>query len=299
MQPPDWFLSAVSTERQDHYINIAGAKIHYQTWSNSDKQGLLFVHGHAAHAHWWDFIAPHFIEDFAVGAIDMSGNGDSEHREQYGVQLFAEEIITVARQVNKATGRKPILVAHSFGGSMSRIAAHLHGDQLGGLVLVDSMISNKKVDREPPVMPKQKDRVYDSLDAAKRRFRLRPPQPRPAVYILDYIAEHSLRHDQQGYRFKLDPAVLAKMDPNEAIDLPDAATMVKQLNIPTAFIYGEESRFFPTGSHKYLTSLFDEAAIAMIPDAHHHVFLDNGPAFISALKKMLTVIDSASLNNNK
>ena len=38
---------------------------------------MLCVHGGAAHAHWFDFVATGFIEDHHVRAIDLRGHGDS------------------------------------------------------------------------------------------------------------------------------------------------------------------------------------------------------------------------------
>ncbi|MBV1872605.1 MAG: alpha/beta hydrolase, partial [Gammaproteobacteria bacterium] len=93
---PEWFIKAVNTPYADKYIDVDGSKIHYQHWRNEgEKQGLLLVHGGGAHSHWWDFIAPSFLEEFNVAAIDISGMGDSEHRSQYTLDLFAKEIISV------------------------------------------------------------------------------------------------------------------------------------------------------------------------------------------------------------
>ena len=90
---PDWFQQYTTLARNDHWITVAGARIHYQSWNDQEaKPGLLFVHGHAAHAHWWDFIAPAFIDNYKVAAMDMSGAGDSDHRDAYSARTFAEEI---------------------------------------------------------------------------------------------------------------------------------------------------------------------------------------------------------------
>jgi len=43
---------------------------------------IVFVHGGAAHAHGWSFIAPLFVPDDRVAAIDLSGHGDRERRDR-------------------------------------------------------------------------------------------------------------------------------------------------------------------------------------------------------------------------
>ena len=100
------------------------------------KPGLMLVHGHAAHAHWWDFIAPAFAGDFDVVAIDLSGAGDSDHRESYTAARFGEEIVSI---IEAAELTSPTVVGHSFGGTLTRIAAHLSPDAMQSVVIVDSV----------------------------------------------------------------------------------------------------------------------------------------------------------------
>ncbi len=282
---PDWFQHYTTLPRNDHWITVAGASIHYQSWNAQDaKPGLLFVHGHAAHTHWWDFIAPAFVDDYRVAAMDMSGAGDSDHREAYSAKIFAEEIYSAAR----ALGDNTVVVGHSLGGTMTRICGHIYGESLGGIVIVDANISRNRGSRTPPPMPRKKDRIYPTIESGARRFRLRPAQPAPADYILSYIAEHSLKQNATGFSFKLDPAVFAKMDEVSAQDLPDAVSMIKNLPCKSGFIYGEKSIFFPAENVAHLATLFPAQLIGGIPDAHHHLFLEQPLAFCNELGRILT-----------
>lgn len=281
-----------------------GAQIHYQTFAEKfnekEKPALLFVHGHAAHSHWWDFIAPAFCDRYHVAAMDMSGSGDSDHRQQYSAFGFAREVLSVADQI----GNSCIVVGHSFGGSITRIAAYLHctGElttrALDGVVLADSVISTSKGSRKsiPIPIPRQKRHFFTSLEHGMKRFRLRPPQPCENRYLLDYIAEHSLKETEQGFEFKLDQLVFSKMVPDHVMDLPDAAPMIGEItNIDrgedqacqVGFIYGAQSRFFSEKSQPFLEELFSEQRVIQIPDAHHHLFLDQPLAFLTVLSQML------------
>jgi len=60
-------------------VTVAGCRIHFLHWTRAParpgKRGLLFVHGGGAHSHWWSYIAPYFIRDFRVAAIDLSIGG--------------------------------------------------------------------------------------------------------------------------------------------------------------------------------------------------------------------------------
>jgi pimeloyl-ACP methyl ester carboxylesterase len=282
---PAWFKQAVATESETRVFSCDGATISYRHWPNPGRPGVLLVHGHAAHAHWWDFIAPGLTGDYDVAAIDLSGYGESDHRHRYTARGFAREII---QSCETAGLQNPIVVGHSFGGAMTRVAAYLHPRSLAGIILIDSMIAFQRGDRKPPPMPKMKDRHYATLESGMRRFRLRPPQPCENAYIIDYIAAHSLKRTPQGYQFKLDPAVFAKMPADE--ELPVAADMVRQLNVPVGLIYGKKSRFFPPESIDRIAGLIEPALLTGIEAAHHHVFLDQPLQFIPALQQMLSAI---------
>ena len=56
-----------------HFTEVKGAAIHYLRWHQPNKATVLLVHGHAAHAHWWDAVAIHLRKDFDIIAVDLSG----------------------------------------------------------------------------------------------------------------------------------------------------------------------------------------------------------------------------------
>jgi len=284
MQNPDWIHQAIKRPTTQHSLTVDGTRISYRCWnSDSSKPGLLFVHGYGAHSHWWDFIAPAFTPQYRVAALDLSGAGDSEHRQTYYARTFAEEIYQVAC----ALGQNTIVVGHSFGGAMTRIAGHEHGADLGGIVLVDSAVSRHINQYQPPQEPRSRTRYYTSIEQGMRRFRLRPPQPCSNDFLIAHIARHSLRETQEGFVFKLDQALFAHMPAPPPPALPDGASMLASMACPVGAIYGDLSVFFPLATRQLLAELLPAEGIKNIPEAHHHVFLDQPLAFIDSLQKLL------------
>jgi len=281
------FQQFIAMPSTDHVVSVEGSDIHYRRWHPPEVKtnpGLLFVHGYGAHSHWWDFIAPAFLENYEVLAMDMSGAGDSQHRGLYTATMFAKEIISVCRDAHIQSA---IVVGHSFGGSMTRVAAHLYGEELSAVVLVDTNLPRHRGKRTPPPPPRKHTRHYNSLALGAKRFRLRPPQPCGNRFIVDHIAKHSLTSDEDGYYFKLDQALFSKLQDDPKVELPDAASMVEQTLCPVGFIYGEDSRLFPAEAIKVVTEVIEPELLRCIPDAHHHVFLDQPVVFIDALKGIL------------
>jgi pimeloyl-ACP methyl ester carboxylesterase len=163
MEKPGWFLRALEVPFEDRTVEVAGAPIHYLYWEEqggADRPGLVFVHGNGAHAHWWTFLAPFFLEHHRVAAIDLSGAGDSGRRDRYTPEQFAAEVAAVADDAG--FGDDVIIVGHSFGGFITLKTGLLYNDRLAGVVLVDSAVRppDFKWERDPRRSPIKPKRVY-------------------------------------------------------------------------------------------------------------------------------------------
>jgi len=90
---PGWFDAALAQRPEDRDVRVKGCDVHYLRWGDVERPGLVLVHGGAAHAHWWSFIAPQFTQQYHVLAPDLSGHGDSGRRPVYAVETWADEIM--------------------------------------------------------------------------------------------------------------------------------------------------------------------------------------------------------------
>ncbi|MFT4851779.1 MAG: pimeloyl-ACP methyl ester carboxylesterase, partial [Bacteroidia bacterium] len=183
---PEWFTHSLSIKPTSHTIDVSGVPIHSLRWGDDpNKPGLVFVHGNGAHAYWWTFIAPFFLDHYRVIAIDLAGAGDSGASERYTPEAFAKQINAVADDAE--FGSDTIIVGHSFGGYITLKTGLIYNQRLGGVVLVDSAVRppDFQWERDPRSSPVKPKRVYADFDAALARFRLMPPQGCENQYILD------------------------------------------------------------------------------------------------------------------
>ena len=65
---------------------------------------MSFASGGGAHAHWWTHVAATFARDLRVVALDLSGHGDSGHRDEYDIELWASEVMAVLALATYRTG---------------------------------------------------------------------------------------------------------------------------------------------------------------------------------------------------
>jgi pimeloyl-ACP methyl ester carboxylesterase len=291
---PAWFEAALTHAPERTMHQVKGVAIETLTWGQRGKPGLLLVHGGMAHAHWWSFIAPFFAETHRVAAISLSGMGGSGWRESYEIDTFVAEMLTVMQAEGLFDGSvKPVIMGHSFGGLPTLAAAVEHGARLGGIVILDSPLASPEQRKaraagRPPSKPPRDTLIYDTEAAAIMRFRFQPAQHGGNLFIADHIARHSLRpikkpDGSMGVTWRFDPFMwsrLARRDP--ATDLPRAGTT------KTAVIWGATSALYPKDVVDYVRSESPKGTLFVeIPEANHHVMVDQPLALVTALRAVL------------
>jgi pimeloyl-ACP methyl ester carboxylesterase len=281
---PQWFKDALAIGPESRFVEVAGARIHYLRWGDRARPGLLLVHGNAAHAHWWDFIAPFLARDYNVAAIDLSGMGDSDWRQNgYAMETFAREELAVCEDAGMfKLDEPPVIVGHSFGGFVTMLTGGLYGDRLAGVVIVDSPVNPPDRPGGPPKRAIKPHNVYPSLAAAMARFRLMPPQTSENLYLVDWVARNSLKEVAGGFTWKFDPAIWQRFS------IGDTAERLKATRCRIAVLRGEHSVLLPPQIGEYMFNLLGRSApMVEIPQAQHHIMLDQPLALVAALRALL------------
>jgi pimeloyl-ACP methyl ester carboxylesterase len=286
---PAWFDAALAQEPERSSFEVLGASIELLTWGKVGKPGLLLLHGNGAHADWWSFIAPLLADDYRVAAISWSGMGDSDWRPKYSAEIFMAEIFGAmdAAQL-EADGGKARIVGHSFGGFPTLYAAVHQGERLGGIVMLDSTIHPPEHQWNGPPRRTGPNKVYTDLPAALARFRLAPPQTCENDYVADWIARKALRQAPMtdgsgtGWTWKFDPELWHNFE------MPPLGQLLSQVNCPVALVWGERSKLmYPATMAFMLRELPDDIVKFSIPDADHHVMIDQPLATTAALRALL------------
>ncbi|VAV99376.1 Putative hydrolase [hydrothermal vent metagenome] len=303
---PRWFTNAMAVPREEGFADVSGHKVHYFRWGKHGNPPLLMTHGFLAHARCFAFIAPFLAEEYDVIAYDLAGMGDSEMVPDCDGQKRAEDMIAVAEKLDLFSGSvKPRIITHSFGSGVALTAMEQAGERFGGLIICDMMImrpSKLKAHLErgggPPGSGKsdKPNKVYPDYDTARARFILAPPQDVQQPFLIEYMAFHSMRPvddgGQVGWSWKFNPKVFARSD-NDQTKWQDAPQRIADLPGRLAIIYGEKSKLFDGDSAAYIREL-GGAHIPMIavPEAEHHLMLDQPLAFVTALRSVLAMWDT-------
>jgi pimeloyl-ACP methyl ester carboxylesterase len=279
---PAWFDEAIGHTPETAMIDVGGTRIETLAWGRRGDPGLIFIHGNLGHAHWWSFIAPFFADRFRVIAVSLAGMGGSDHRADYEAEDFARDVLVAGAAMGLFGGGKPIVVAHSAGAGAGAFIAGDRSDDLAGFVILDSGIRPAEM-MPPPHPPRTHRPVYPTITAALARYRFAPPQPCDNLFIADWIARHALgpAPGGEGFTWRFDPAVFAKVRASDAWD------HLRRATCRIAIINGERSKLTTPERVKVLRdALAPDTPCITIPDAAHHLMVDQPLALVSALRQL-------------
>jgi pimeloyl-ACP methyl ester carboxylesterase len=287
---PNWFKTCLDAPFDRGEVQVSGAKICYKAWGERGKPGLILVHGGVAHKGWWDFIAPWFSRHRRVVAMDLSGMGDSDWRDVYDMPLYADEVLATAEAGGAFEhARKPVLAGHSFGGFVTLGSAVRHGTRFERAVVIDSPVRPAEMQRRT-APPSRGGKIYDTQEEILSRFRLLPDQDCDNPYLLDHIAREAMHEVSRegkapGWAWKFDPNLWNKMQ----YDMRAAVETISEFQCPVALIRGENSLLVNDEVWGYMCKAFPgQTPRFSIPEARHHVMLDQPLALVSALRALIS-----------
>jgi len=278
---PEWFSRAIAAPWAEDGLAVDESPVVFRCWGDRSKPGVVLVHGDGAHSHWWDHVGPYLAQDSFVVALDLSGHGDSGRRDSYSLQIWAQEVVAVVRGLAHAS-IPPIVVGHSTGGHVGVISAAILGDQLGGLVLLESAIRempSESNDVRRGVFGRAK--VYPTQAAARERFRPWPDSPGALPYVLDHISLTSLQAVQEGWSWKFDPKIAIRPDQVVLTDLEGVVSRVAMIGAEFGLLTEEVSR-------QIRSRLDPGVSFTGILGAHHHVMLDQPLQLIATLRTVVS-----------
>lgn len=284
-RPPAWFTGAVADRPEVRSVEVDGTPINYLTWGDPANPALVLLHGGAAHAHWWSFIAPQLTRttstEYYVIAPDFSGHGDSGHRPRYTMEQWADEVMGVV--ADAGAQERPIVIGHSMGGHVAIVTAARYGDELAGAIIIDTPVRRPDPESEEGERGRmfRNPKTYDDLETAVEHFHLSPPQPCANDFILDHIARHSLTEVDTGWTWKFDPAVFAR-------ERYTTKNYLSETRCRLALMHGQLSDLVTPEVQEHMEELTGRnAPMVEIPQAYHHIPLDQPLALIAAIRAFL------------
>ncbi len=268
----------------DKFIEVAGLKLHVQDFGTAGKPAMLCVHGGAAHAHWFDFIASGFTADYHVRAIDQRGHGDSEWDKSptpdYSYGRYAADL---NEAVDKLGLRDFVLVGHSMGGVVSTVFASTFPGRAKAFILIDSTICM------PPdrianmhAVGNREGRHYATQEEFLANYKVRPAGSVATREVIQHIARHSGRPFEDGrWRYKVDRRIYAMRE------RMDSFPYWNNIKIPALLVKGDRSARITPEVIAEVKSRAPQVEVAEVSNSDHHVTLDNPLGFVHVMREFI------------
>jgi pimeloyl-ACP methyl ester carboxylesterase len=285
----DWLRRYLAHPAASLYTVVDGTRVHYRVWSSSSNVEmplLLFVHGYRGHTHWWDWIAPAFTDQFRVAAVDLSGMGKSEARGRYSAECFSRDVTGALAALN---AKSATLIGHSYGGSSVLLACAHDAERVDSenrirrAVILDSYVHFPDEDDDLPERSSVKrNRHYPSYEALRARYRLIPDQTVSHAAMFEHLARTSVRQTGDGWWWCFDPLLPT------APALANGPALLRRIKCPVDIVFGENSDVVDLArATATCAALPSTRGPICIPEARHHIMLDQPIALIGVLRALL------------
>lgn len=202
-------------------VNSRGLGIAVYEWGEISAPPVLMAHGGFDFARTLDVFAPLLAAGgYRVVSFDQRGHGDSEHAALYSWDADIRDLVEV---LNSVTYDAIPVIGHSKGGALTMGLTEACPHRVSKLVNIDGLpskqpspdiadrdrirlmadtLANWLDHRSQTADAKRKPGTIDEL--AKRRGRM---NPRLSDDWLRYLVTVGARHDSDGWRWKIDPAL--------------------------------------------------------------------------------------------
>lgn len=249
-------------DQHDHIVEVAGAPIHYSVTGNGDT-AVVLTHGFRAHHVWWAKVVPLLAEKYTVVTLDLSGSGDSGHRDDYGIDIWGQEVNAV---LDDAGIDKALMVGHSLGGTSVVMAATQAPERALGVIAMDTFIQGEGRMRPIGAAAASPVRYYETKEDAVGRFRLMPPQEGDDPALLERLAHYGVKAVDERWTWKFDQVVAPQID-EERLNASIAA-----LQVPFHYVHAMESPVVVPEVVTFILSFAPEGtSVTYVPEAKHHL----------------------------
>ena len=259
---------------------------------------MLCVHGGAAHAHWFDFVAPGFTLDYHVLAPDLRGHGDSQWATS-GSYTGAAYIYDLAQLIESLKLVPVTIIAHSLGGMISLRYAGLYPNKVARMIAIEGLGMSPKwladragkpyperlakwIDEQRSLAARQPKR-YATLDEAVARMQAENKHLNAAQAL--HLTRFGVNQNEDGtFSWKFDN-YLRSWPPSDMTEA-EIEELWGRVTCPTLLVYGGDS-WASNPETDGRARHFKTTKVITIPGASHWVHHDRFDAFMAEVEAFL------------
>ena len=249
------------------FIDLNGARLYYYAaGTRGAGEPVVLIHGFPTSGHLWTEVVPHVPAGHRVVVLDLLGFGRSDRPRARPVTVSAHADRTI--QLFDALGiDRACVVGHDAGGGIAQSMAVRYPERVSRLCLVDSVAFDQ--------WPRRRVKLVRAMMPVARHLppALLVPVLRGGLlrgYMDRGRGAHSAAHYVRPFRTTegRDALVqhLLELDP---VDTATLALRLREVDRPTAILWGEDDPFLPAGIARRLHDAVPNSTLDIIPGGRH------------------------------
>jgi pimeloyl-ACP methyl ester carboxylesterase len=255
---------------------LNGIHLRVLHWGDPAARKLVLLHCGGGNASWWSHLAPTLARRFHVLALDFRGHGESDYPNELVVGAFSDDVEALLEHLGTPLVS---LVGHSMGGHIALDHAARH-ESIASLALIDITRGAERRSRRATRLALTLRRTYATREEAIRRYQFVPRARHVSASLRASIAAASLRREPDGrFGYAFDRrwfSVPSRPKPD-----------LGRIRCPTLLLRGCESELLTHEGAMEVTDELADGQLREIPEAGHHVQMDQPERVLEALTSFL------------
>ena len=248
-----------------NYFGVDSKKI--ACWVNGNgfdeqAQSLFFIHGSGGDHSLWSFQYARLNKNFNIVAVDLPGHGSSEGSGESDINVYS---LWVKKLLDVLQLKNVIIIGHSLGAAIALTLAADFGSMIKGIAAVGGGL-------KMPVNP--------------AIFELLKKEPETAFELMCKFSLAKENRTKLAEPLKKSMAaanIEALYNDLVACDKIDLTEKVKNINLPSLIICGEEDKMTPPQLSRDIAANINGSKTCFIKNAGHMVMMENPEDFDNAL----------------
>jgi len=286
---------------REERVDAGGIGLKLRIWGDPSLPLVILQHGGKDHGRSWDWTVEALRDIRCVAVPDLRGHGDSDWAPGGGY-AFADMVTDFGSHVQhlERLGFTPPfdVIGHSYGGNITLHYTAAFGDKVRSLVSMEGLgFSQESFDKmvAKPGSERLRELVERRLKAREKKPRRFETQAEGIARMsalhqqlhddqAHHLATHALRHYDDGYGWKYDPAL--SMTEWRPTPPSEYGRLYADIPCPVLLVYGMES-WATSPSNDGRMETFQDVSLLEVEGAGHWPHHDKFDAFITTVRRFL------------
>lgn len=267
---------------ESHFLKVNDFKLHYEVFEGIVDQDTILIHGNLACNLWWYPFIEELKKNPDAGqkkgkliAADWRGCGLSKglkHEDEIDFNVFADDYLHLIESLNL---NQISVIGHSTGGLIGMLAVLKQPHKFSSLVLLDS-IGPLGIETPLPL-----DQLLGHFETMSKNEAISNATIAATIQNIDVTTDYF--RSLAKSTFEVDTAIWRGVPKNLCTQI-DITNKMKNINLPTLILHGENDLVLPKEGSEKMHSLLQNSKLKILENQGHSLNVENPKLFLDLVQ---------------